>query len=261
MTILAVNQLNVSYKNKKNAVANVSFCLKKGETLGIVGESGSGKSTLALALLRLLPKGSFSIQGAAFFNDNNLIEIPEKEMQKVRGKKIGFIFQDALAALNPTMTVGKQILEVILQHEHVSSAEAKRRTIELMSKLGIDDAQRRYGEYPFQYSGGMRQRAVIAIAMACSPQLIIADEPTTALDESIQKEILSLLKTLQQETGMSLLLISHDFGVVAQMCDEVLVMKNGECVEKGTVKGLLENPTHSYTRQLLESARYSGALA
>lgn len=256
--LLEVNHLSVAYGNRPHAVRDVSFAIKAGETLGIVGESGSGKSTVALALLRLLH--GCHIDGEVLFNNENLLILPEKQLRQIRGKEIGFIFQDALAALNPTMPVGKQIVEAILQHEKIPSAEAKQRALALMDSLGIDDPAKRYGEYPFQYSGGMRQRAIIAIAMACDPKLIIADEPTTALDEDIQGEILELLQKIQRENGVSILLISHDLSVIAALCHRVLVMKDGVIVESGAVDKILDAPQHPYTRQLLESARYTRIL-
>lgn len=258
--LLEVNHLSVAYKNRLHAVRDVSFSIKTGETVGIVGESGSGKSTIALALLRLLPEHGCHIDGEVFFNSKNLLTLPEKQLRQIRGKEIGFIFQDALAALNPTMPIGRQIVEAILQHEKIPPAEAKQRALALMDSLGIDDPAKRYGEYPFQFSGGMRQRAIIAIAMACRPKLIIADEPTTALDESVQREILELLRTIQRENGVSILLISHDLSVIAALCHRVLVMKDGIIVESGAVEMILDAPQHPYTRQLLESARYTKVL-
>lgn len=253
--LLEVKNLSVNYDDSK-VLNDLSFVIQKGETLGIVGESGSGKSTAALALLRLLPKKGCQVSGEILLEDQNLVTLSEYELQRIRGKKVGFIFQDALAALNPTMKVGAQIVEVILQHEKISFHDAKKRAVKLMDQLGIADPIKRFEEYPFQFSGGMCQRIVIAIAMACNPLLIIADEPTTALDEETQAEILELLQNIQKANGVSILLISHDISVIAGLCNRVLVMKQSRVVEEGSVEQILGNPQHPYTQQLIESSRY-----
>ncbi|WP_373229378.1 ABC transporter ATP-binding protein [Cohnella sp.] len=256
-TILDVKNLSVSfdvYDGEVQAVRDVSFEVKEGEAVGIVGESGSGKSVTAQTIMRLIqtPPGKIK-KGSIIFDQQELLSLSEKEMQKVRGNKIGMIFQDPMTSLNPTMTVGKQIMEGLIKHEQLSNANAKVRAVELLSTVGIPNPETRIDQYPHQFSGGMRQRVMIAIALACSPALLIADEPTTALDVTIQAQILRLLKDLQQRTKTSIILITHDLGIVADLCDRVIVMYAGQIVETGTKREILRNPQHPYTKGLLKS--------
>lgn len=256
-TILDVKNLSVSfdvYGGEVQAVRDVSFQVKEGEAVAIVGESGSGKSVTAQTIMRLIqtPPGKIK-QGSIVFDQQELLSLSEKEMQKVRGKKIGMIFQDPMTSLNPTMTVGKQIMEGLIKHEQLSKSQAKARVVELLSIVGIPNPEARVNQYPHEFSGGMRQRVMIAIALACSPALLIADEPTTALDVTIQAQILRLLKDLQQRTKTSIILITHDLGIVADICDRVFVMYAGQIVETGTKREILRNPQHPYTRGLLKS--------
>jgi peptide/nickel transport system ATP-binding protein len=255
--ILKVNNLRVSFMSRDEefeAVRGVSFEVKKGETLGIVGESGSGKSVTARSIMRLLPSPpSFMKEGEILFLGENLADKTEKEMESIRGHDIGMIFQDPMTSLNPTIRIGKQIAESLLKHQKLSKKEAKTQAIELLKLVGIRNSESRYNQYPHEFSGGMRQRVMIAIALACSPTLLIADEPTTALDVTIQAQILNLMKHMQERFGTSIILITHDLGVVAGMCDRVAVMKNGEIVESGTTEEIFENPKHPYTLKLLHA--------
>ena len=253
--ILAVKHLSVEFQTsdgKKQVVKDVSLSLRQGEVLALVGESGCGKTVLCRSILKLLPK-SASVTGEAIqYKDQNLIGYNEKEMQQIRGHGIAMVFQDPQSTLNPTMTVGSQIEEAILLHEKAlkqnKKKSAKERAIELMKLVGIKDAEQRYDLYPYHFSGGMRQRCVLAIALASNPKLLIADEPTTALDVTIQAEILKLLKKLQKELNLSILFITHDLGVVAQIADRVAVMQDGNIVELEEAKQLFTAPKHSYTR-------------
>lgn len=255
--ILKVKDLHVSFTMREedfDAVQGVSFEVNQGETLGIVGESGSGKSVTARSIMRLLPSPpSYMKEGIIEFQGENLNLKTEKEMENIRGKGIGMIFQDPMTSLNPTKRIGKQICESIMKHMDVSKAEAKKETIELLKMVGIKDSEDRYTQYPHEFSGGMRQRVMIAIALACKPSLLIADEPTTALDVTIQAQILDLMKDIQQRFGTSIILITHDLGVVAEMCDRVVVMKKGEVVETGTTLEVFESPKHPYTNKLLNA--------
>jgi peptide/nickel transport system ATP-binding protein len=236
------------------AVRGVSFEVSKGETLGIVGESGSGKSVTARSIMRLLPSPpSFMKEGEILFLGENLVDKTEKEMESIRGHDIGMIFQDPMTSLNPTIRIGKQIAESLLKHQKLSKKEAKTQAIELLKLVGIRNSETRYNQYPHEFSGGMRQRVMIAIALACRPTLLIADEPTTALDVTIQAQILNLMKHMQERFGTSIILITHDLGVVAGMCDRVAVMKDGEIVESGTTEEIFENPKHPYTLKLLHA--------
>jgi len=236
------------------AVDGVSFGVRKGKTLGIVGESGCGKSVTALSIIRLLPQPMGKIIGGRIlFQGKDLAHLSDEEMHKVRGGSIGMIFQEPLTALNPVHRIGKQLSEVILLHEDISKKGAWERSIELLKKVGIPSPEIRITEYPHQLSGGMRQRVVIAIALACNPSLIIADEPTTALDVTIQAQILELLKQLQKDLGISVIMITHDLGVIAETCDDVVVMYAGRVAEKASVDHIFNNPQHLYTRGLLES--------
>jgi len=258
-TILEVKNLVTrfnTFDGVVHALNGVSFNLNEGETLAIVGESGSGKSVTMMSLLRLLPEPPAKIEaGEAIFYDNgdqiDLLQLPKPEMRRVRGGKIGFIFQDALSALNPVMTVGQQISESLIEHLGLSQAEARKRTIDLLARVGIPGAQQRHNNYPHQFSGGMRQRVMIAVAIACNPRIVIADEPTTALDVTVQAQIIELTRRLQQELNISVIWITHDLGVVAGLADRVLVMYAGNPVEIAPVDALYENPQHPYTIGLL----------
>ncbi|MFJ7976095.1 ABC transporter ATP-binding protein [Peribacillus sp. JNUCC 23] len=255
--ILEVKDLNISFhtfSGEVQAIRGVNFELKKGETLAIVGESGSGKSVTTKAIMRLLPPQNSEIKsGEILFNGKDLAKLSEKKMQKVRGKDISLIFQDPMTSLNPTIKVGKQIMEPILKHQNVSKSEAKKRTLELLSMVGIPNPEQRFEQYPHQFSGGMRQRVVIAIALACNPKVLIADEPTTALDVTIQAQILELMKELQKKIDTSIIFITHDLGVVANVADRVAVMYAGKIVEIGTVDEIFYNPKHPYTWGLISS--------
>lgn len=236
------------------AVRCVSFEVKKGETLGIVGESGSGKSVTARSIMRLLPSPpSFMKEGEILFLGENLADKTEKEKESIRGRDIGMIFQDPMTSLNPTIRIGKQIAESLRKHQKLSKKDAKTEAIELLKLVGIRNSETRYNQYPHEFSGGMRQRVMIAIALACRPTLLIADEPTTALDVTIQAQILNLMKHMQERFGTSIILITHDLGVVAGMCDRVAVMKDGEIVESGTTEEIFGNPKHPYTLKLLHA--------
>ncbi|MBF6625215.1 ABC transporter ATP-binding protein [Aerococcaceae bacterium zg-BR9] len=256
--LVEVKDLRISFKTfagRVQAVRGVNFSLAEGETLAIVGESGSGKSVACNALMRLIPQppGQYD-SGQILFKGQDLLQLSEKEMTNIRGNNIAMIFQDPMTALNPTMKVGKQIAEVILRHKKgVSKEAAKQRAIELLSEVGIPFAKRRYEQYPHEFSGGMRQRVVIAIALAAEPQLLIADEPTTALDVTIQAQILELMKEIQQKNNNSIIFITHDLGVVANIADKVAVMYAGQIVEYGTVNEIFYNPKHPYTWGLLGS--------
>lgn len=256
-SLLEVNNLSISFTTgveTAEVVHDVSFKLEEGETLGLVGESGSGKSVTSKAILQLLSNNAdISEESVIYFNGENLLERDEKNMQNIRGKEISMIFQDPMTSLNPTMTVGKQITETLKYHEDISSNEAERRAKDIMDEVGIDNVDHRYTQYPNEFSGGMRQRVMIAIALACNPKLIIADEPTTALDVTIQAQVLNLLKKLQKKHNMSILLITHDFGVVANMCDDVVVLKDGNIVETGNTFEVFKNPEHPYTKRLLNA--------
>ena len=253
--MLNVENLVIHYETDEEvveAVNNISFSLKKGEVLGLVGETGAGKTTTALGIMGLLPsKVGHVIQGKIELDGENLFDKSEKEMRKIRGKKISMIFQDPMTALNPVKTVGDQIAEVVLLHNHCSKAEALKRAQDMLAMVGI--VPERYKDYPHQFSGGMKQRIVIAIALACEPELLFADEPTTALDVTIQAQILDMMRNLQKEHGTSMILITHDLGVVAEMCDHCAVMYAGELVEYGTVEEIFDNPKHPYTQALYQS--------
>ncbi|WP_409368304.1 ABC transporter ATP-binding protein [Lysinibacillus sp. 38-6] len=256
-TILEVKDLKINFKTYAglvHAVRGVNFDLKEGETLAIVGESGSGKSVTSNALMKLIPQppGIYE-SGQILFNGRDLVPLSDKEMAKVRGNEIAMIFQDPMTSLNPTMKVGRQITEVILQHKKVSKADAKKRAIELLTQVGIPFPEKRYNQYPHEFSGGMRQRVVIAIALAADPKLLIADEPTTALDVTIQAQILELMKEIQKSSKTSIIFITHDLGVVANVADRVAVMYAGQIVEYGTVNDIFYNPKHPYTWGLLGS--------
>ena len=252
---LEIKDLVVQYSSAKkivHAVNGVSFTLNKGETLGLVGETGAGKTTIAKAILRILPDPPAKITGGEIWLDGeDLLKLPEKQMLHIRGNKIAMIFQDPMTALNPTMTVGGQITEVVRLHNDVSMEEAKARTIEMLEMVGIPAM--RYAEYPHQFSGGMKQRVVIAMALACNPALLLADEPTTALDVTIQAQVLEMMKNLKDKLQTSMILITHDLGVVAETCDNVAVIYAGEIIEYGTKERVFRNPCHPYTVGLFNS--------
>ena len=256
--LLEVNDLKINFKTYAGivqAVRGVSFELYEGETLAIVGESGSGKSVTSNSIMKLIPQppGIYA-GGEILFNGRDLVPLSEKEMAKVRGNEIAMIFQDPMTALNPTMRVGRQITEVILKHnKSVSKSEAKERAIKLLDLVGIPMPEKRFRQYPHEFSGGMRQRVVIAIALAADPKLLIADEPTTALDVTIQAQILELMKDIQKKSNTSIIFITHDLGVVANVADRVAVMYAGQIVEYGTVNDIFYNPRHPYTWGLLGS--------
>ena len=234
------------------AVNGVNIQLDKGETLGLVGETGAGKTTIAKAILRILPDPPAKIRsGEILLDGKNLLDLPEKEMLKIRGGKVAMIFQDPMTALNPTMTVGSQITEVVLLHNDISHHEATDRAIEMLEMVGIPAM--RYGEYPHQFSGGMKQRVVIAMALACNPELLLADEPTTALDVTIQAQVLEMMMDLKRKLNTSMILITHDLGVVAETCDKVAVIYAGQIVESGSKEAVFRNPTHPYTKGLFGS--------
>lgn len=254
--ILEVKDLHVSFKTHNGnvrAIRGVSFDLYKGETLAIVGESGSGKSVTTKVLMGILAKNGIIENGEVIFEGKDITKLSKKEMTKIRGKDIAMIFQDPMTSLNPTMTIGKQILECIIEHQNYSKKEAKEKAIELIDLVGITHPEKRYKQYPHQLSGGMRQRVVIAIALACNPKILIADEPTTALDVTIQSQILELIKELQEKIGLSIIFITHDLGVVANVADRVAVMYAGRFVEYGTSEEIFFDPKHPYTWGLLAS--------
>ncbi|WP_138416436.1 ABC transporter ATP-binding protein [Aquibacillus sediminis] len=255
--ILEVKNLRVSfdtYSGEVQAVRGVEFDLNKGETLAIVGESGSGKSVTTKALMRLLPEPHGYIKdGQILFEGDDLAKKTPKQMQKIRGKDMSMIFQDPMTSLNPTMKVGAQIMEGLIKHQKMGKTQAKKRAIELLELVQIPNPHERINQYPHQFSGGMRQRVVIAIALACNPKVLIADEPTTALDVTIQAEILDLMKDIQKKTDTSIIFITHDLGVVANIADRVAVMYAGKIVEVGTVDDVFYNPKHPYTWGLLGS--------
>lgn len=238
---------------KNISVDHVSFHIDPGEVVCIVGESGCGKSVTSLSIMGLLGKGGAVIDGSVLFDDINLLAMTEKEFDQIRGNQISMIFQDPLTSLNPVFTVGSQITESIRVHLHLPKNEARKRAVGLLEKVGMPDPQGVMKKYPHTLSGGMRQRAMIAMALCCNPRLLIADEPTTALDVTIQAQIMALLKKLQEETGMSMILITHDIGLVANMADRVLVMYAGQIIEQAKASELFKSPRHPYTRALLET--------
>ena len=253
--LLRVEDLIVEYTSGGkiiHAVNGVSFDLEEGTTIGLVGETGAGKTSIAKAILRVLPDPPAKIKsGSIYLNGEDILKTPEEKMLDIRGDKISMIFQDPMTALNPTMTIGDQIAEVIHQHEKCSKEEGRRKAGDMLEMVGIPRA--RYDEYPHQFSGGMKQRVVIAMSIACSPELILADEPTTALDVTIQAQVLELMNELKEKLRTSLLLITHDLGVVAQVCDRVAIMYAGEIVESGTIAEVFDHPHHPYTIGLFGS--------
>ena len=257
MSLLEVNNLSVSfntYAGEVKALRDISFKVNRGETLAIVGESGSGKSVTVQSIMRLLPTPPAEFKtGEIIFEGVNLLKLDEKEMRKYRGGRIGMIFQDPMTSLNPVMKIGEQIMEGILIHKKISKAEAKKKALEMLEKVGIPKPEERFNQYPHQFSGGMRQRVVIAIALACEPDLLICDEPTTALDVTIQSQILELINKLKKELNIAVILITHDLGVVAETSDRVIVMYAGEKLEEGPVKEIFKDAHHPYTWGLLKS--------
>ncbi len=255
--VLEVQDLHIDFHTKNNqiikAVEGVSFNVNESETLSIVGESGCGKSVTALSIMRLLDDNSSKVKGAIKFKGNNLLTYTEKKMNKVRGSAISMIFQEPMTSLNPLHKIGDQVVEVIMQHKKISKKEATQHVLELFNLIGISDSKNRLISYPFQLSGGLRQRIMIAMAMACDPSLLIADEPTTALDVTIQAQILEKMKDLKRQFKTSIIFITHDLGVVAEISDRVLVMYAGNAIEEGLVKDIFMSPKHPYTEGLLKS--------
>jgi oligopeptide/dipeptide ABC transporter ATP-binding protein len=256
VSLLSVEDLRVEFWTRRgtvHAVNGVSFDIAAGETLGIVGESGCGKSVTSLAILGILPRAGRVAGGRALFEGRDLIGRPDRELRKIRGRDIAMIFQDPMTSLNPVLTVGRQIRESIETHFELDRKEAESRVVELLEQVGIPEAKRRSRDYPHQFSGGMRQRAMIAMALACEPKLLIADEPTTALDVTIQAQILDLLRALVAERNTALIMITHDLGVVAGMCERVNVMYGGMVMESGSAEDVFGSPRHPYTLGLLQS--------
>ena len=256
MALLEVNDLHTSFftpVGEVKAVNGVSFNLDRGKVLGIVGESGSGKSVTAYSIMQILEKTGKIVSGSIKVDGQELVGISEKEMKNVRGNKISIIFQDPMTSLNPTYTVGHQLMEAILLHTDRNKREAYDRAVEMLRLVNVNEPEKRMKQYPFEFSGGMRQRVMIAMALACEPDILIADEPTTALDVTIQAQILELMQSLQKELGMAIIMITHDLGVVAQMCDEVIVMYAGSICEQGTADEIFYNPKHEYTKGLMRS--------
>ncbi|EPZ48223.1 MULTISPECIES: ABC transporter ATP-binding protein [Alicyclobacillus] len=253
--VLEVKDLQIEFKVDEQyykAVQGVNFHIAPGETLGLVGESGCGKSVTSMSVMRLL-KDPTKVSGQIMYQGRDLLKLTENQMRQVRGNEIGMIFQEPMTSLNPVHKIGRQIGETLLLHRGMSASRARKESIEMLKRVGIPRAEQIVDEYPHQLSGGMRQRVMIAIAMACNPSLLIADEPTTALDVTIQAQILELMKQLAKENGTSILLITHDLGVVAETCDRVAVMYAGRIVEEGPVRKIFKNPQHPYTRGLLNS--------
>ncbi len=257
MAVLSINNLITEFdtdEGRVRAVDDVSFTAQAGKTLGIVGESGCGKSVTALSIMRLLPQPMGQIvSGSVELDGTDLTQLPIPQMEKIRGARIGMVFQEPMTALNPVHTVGRQLTEALLIHKDITPDAAIREAVGILDRVGIPSADVRMTEYPHQLSGGMRQRVVIAMALACKPDFLIADEPTTALDVTIQAQILELIKELQADMGMSVILITHDLGVIAETCDEVVVMYAGKVAERGSVFDIFDRAAHPYTRGLLKS--------
>ncbi len=256
MALLEVRDLHTAFVTPAgtvNAVNGVSFDLERGKVLGIVGESGSGKSVTAYSIMQILEKNGKIVSGSVKVDGQELVGAGEKIMKTVRGNKISIIFQDPMTSLNPTYTVGRQLMEAIMLHTPRNRKQARERAVEMLRLVNVNEPEKRMNQYPFEFSGGMRQRVMIAMALACEPDILIADEPTTALDVTIQAQILELMQSLQKELGMAIILITHDLGVVAQMCDEVIVMYAGSICEQGTADEIFYNPKHEYTKGLMRS--------
>ena len=256
MALLEVNDLHTSFytpAGEVKAVNGVSFNLERGKVLGIVGESGSGKSVTAYSIMQILEKTGKIVSGSVKFDGQELVGIGEEGMKKIRGNKISIIFQDPMTSLNPTYTIGHQLMEAIMLHTPRNKQQAWDRAVEMLRLVNVNEPEKRMKQYPFEFSGGMRQRVMIAMALACEPDILIADEPTTALDVTIQAQILELMQSLQKELGMAIIMITHDLGVVAQLCDEVVVMYAGSICEQGTADEIFYNPRHEYTKGLMRS--------
>jgi len=256
MALLEVKDLHTSFftpAGEVKAVNGVSFFLEHGKVLGIVGESGSGKSVTAYSIMQILEKTGKIVSGSIKIDGQELVGVEEKEMKKIRGNKISIIFQDPMTSLNPTYTIGHQLMEAILLHTNRNKKQAYERAVEMLRLVNVNEPEKRMKQYPYEFSGGMRQRVMIAMALACEPDILIADEPTTALDVTIQAQILELMQKLQKELGMAIIMITHDLGVVAQMCDEVIVMYAGSICEQGTADEIFYNPRHEYTKGLMRS--------
>ena len=264
-TLLSVNNLNIEAHTRTGVVQvvkNLSFSIRQGETLGVVGESGCGKTVTALSIMKLLPKETLKISSAnIIFNNKAINNLSDSELEKIRGNEISMIFQEPMTSLNPLFTVGEQVAEVVRRHKNVSKERAWKRAIELLDLVKIANPEKKASDYPFQLSGGQRQRVMIAVALACEPKILIADEPTTALDVTIQAEILALINRLKDETGTAVMFITHDMAVVAQMADRVIVLYPGEKVEEGTVHEIFNNPKHEYTKSLLAAVPKLGEMA
>jgi len=261
MRLLEVRDLHTSFftdAGEVKAVNGISFNLDRGKVLGIVGESGSGKSVTAYSIMQILAGTGKIVSGSIKLDGQELVGSGEKVMKTVRGNKVSIIFQDPMTSLNPTYTIGHQLMEAILLHTDRNKEQAKERAIEMLRLVNVNEPEKRMNQYPHEFSGGMRQRVMIAMALACEPDILIADEPTTALDVTIQAQILDLMKSLQQELGMAIIMITHDLGVVAQMCDEVIVMYAGSICEQGTADEIFYNPCHEYTKGLLRSIPTEG---
>ncbi|MDD6035845.1 MAG: ABC transporter ATP-binding protein [Lachnospiraceae bacterium] len=256
MKLLQVTDLHTSFftpAGEVKAVNGLSFSLEEGKVLGIVGESGSGKSVTAYSVLQILANSGRIVSGSIKYRGEELVGAYKETMGKIRGNKISIIFQDPMTSLNPVFTIGNQLMEAIMLHTDRNREQAKERAIEMLRLVGVNEPEKRIKQYPHEFSGGMRQRVMIAMALACEPDILIADEPTTALDVTIQAQILDLIKDLQKQLGMSVILITHDLGVVAEMCDEVIVMYAGEVCERGTADEIFYNPKHEYTKGLMRS--------
>ena len=254
--MLQVKNLCTSFNvdaGEVRAVNGISFNLDKGKVLGIVGESGSGKSVTAYSIMRILVEPGKIVGGEILFNGEDIVKYSKKQMREFRGKRVSIIFQDPMTSLNPTFTIGNQLREAILLHTDRNRAEANARALEMLQLVGVNEPEKRLKQYPHELSGGMRQRVMIAMALACEPDILIADEPTTALDVTIQAQILELMKDLQKKMGMAIIMITHDLGVIADMCDEVIVMYAGGICEQGTADEIFYNPRHEYTKGLLRS--------
>jgi oligopeptide transport system ATP-binding protein len=255
-TLLELNNLKMSfytYAGEVQALRGVSFTLDQGEVIGIVGESGSGKSVTSLSIMGLLPPAAKIKSGNINFNGRDLLTLSSAQMQQIRGNEISMVFQDPMTSLNPVYTVGNQIMEPLMLHQHLSRSQAQIKAVEMLALTGIPDPEQRFNQYPHEFSGGMRQRAMIAMALSCQPRLLIADEPTTALDVTIQAQILDLMKDLKEHFNTSIIMITHDLGVVAQLCSRILVMYGGIIVEEGSTREIFHNPQHPYTWGLLQS--------
>jgi len=254
--LLQVKNLHTSFftdAGEVQAVNGVSFNLEKGKILGIVGESGSGKSVTAYSIMNILSDPGKVTEGEIFYNGNDVLKYSKKQIHNFRGKNVSIIFQDPMTSLNPVFTIGNQLEEAILLHTERNKKEAREHAVEMLELVGVNEPRKRVKQYPFELSGGMRQRVMIAMALACEPDILIADEPTTALDVTIQAQILELMQDLQRRLGMAIILVTHDLGVIAEMCDEIIVLYGGRVCERGTTDDIFYNPSHEYTKGLLNS--------